>query len=268
MLQALDPVSRAQWPGSLSAKFTGSRRHITVPDSIQEFAGAPLPILGRRHFEDTYDIPKVFKSSLKLYPQHNKESTLYCVNQDKKHYEFNPQQKKPRAERKHSEASRKQAAEQVLKGIKVFECNNKPSEGAWGVEQAMQQKTRVRGLLRMRNGIPLSALGDKIYKHPDYSRNFFKGLEKKGVPKKRTTDSGIAIVHFDKNAMTWKQRKEVEGRREDELAVEELFKWEENVLAEANPNWKDVEKIGPPDLFAEREKAAGGKKPEPAGKKK
>jgi len=266
MLQPLDPTSNPNWPGSASAKFNGSRRHITVQDSIIDFSGRPIPILGRKHYDEKYDRPKPFKSSMKLFDQHNKQSTLHQTLQDKKHYEFKPIAKKPRPERKHSENSKKEAQEELLRGIRAYDCNNKASLKHWGVEHAMQEKIRVRGLMRIRNHIPLASLGDKIYKHPDYSRDFFKGLEKKNLPK-RGEKQGIEIVHFDKNAMTWKERSKIESRKEDEKAVEELFKWEENVLAEANPNWKDVDKVGPPDLFAEREKLAGGKKPEPPKKR-
>lgn len=185
----------------------------------------------------------------------------------KKHYEFKPLPRKSRAERKHQEKP-EYSDEFHWKGIRVFERNNKKSEGNWGVEEKMQEKIRINGLSKQRNLLPLASLGDKIYKNPEYSSDFFKGsglipgsnffvYKKKVIPGQETKEKQMKIVHFNKNNMTWKERKKRENRKEDELGVEELNKWEENVLSEANPNWKDPEKVGPPDLFAEREKNGG-----------
>lgn len=38
----------------------------------------------------------------------------------------------------------------------------------------MGSKTRVTNLYDQRNGLPMASLGDKIYKHPDYTPGFFK----------------------------------------------------------------------------------------------
>ena len=38
----------------------------------------------------------------------------------------------------------------------------------------MGMKTRLKSLYDQRNGLPIKALGDKIYKHPDYTPGFFK----------------------------------------------------------------------------------------------
>ena len=35
-------------------------------------------------------------------------------------------------------------------------------------------KARIKSLYDQRNGLPMTALGDKIYKHPDYTPGFFK----------------------------------------------------------------------------------------------
>ncbi len=38
----------------------------------------------------------------------------------------------------------------------------------------MQTKTRVEGLLKARNLLAVTSLGDKAYRYPDYQNDFFK----------------------------------------------------------------------------------------------
>ena len=38
----------------------------------------------------------------------------------------------------------------------------------------MTSKTRVKTLIEQRNGLPMASPGDKIYKNPDYTPDFFK----------------------------------------------------------------------------------------------
>ena len=38
----------------------------------------------------------------------------------------------------------------------------------------MTQKLRIKSLYEQRNGLPMASLGDKIYRNPDYSTDFFK----------------------------------------------------------------------------------------------
>ena len=38
----------------------------------------------------------------------------------------------------------------------------------------MTQKSRIKSLVEQRNRMPMASLGDKNYKHPDYTPNFFK----------------------------------------------------------------------------------------------
>ena len=38
----------------------------------------------------------------------------------------------------------------------------------------MTRKQRVNTMVEQRNGLPMTSLGDKNYKHPDYTPGFFK----------------------------------------------------------------------------------------------
>lgn len=44
----------------------------------------------------------------------------------------------------------------------------------WNTEKQMTQKHRIKTMYDQRNGLPLTSLGDKNYKHPEYLPNFFK----------------------------------------------------------------------------------------------
>lgn len=278
----LETQSVPSWPGLNPQRFTGGRKHLTAKDTItKDFSGGPLTFLGRKHYEEKYDKPYIPKPTLRIFENHNKPSNKQILPNTKKHYSLSMVKNHPpklRPELKHyPKETGLSEKEWYFKGIKVFDCNNKPSEGEWRVESIMQGKKRCNGFSLKRNGLPITALGDKCYKHPDYSSNFFKGgglipgsnffVYKKKSHKKPI--KGITIVHYKDDNMTWKEKLAKEQRLEDQETVECIEKWEEQILAEANPNWRDPEKVGPPDLFAEREKlaAAGGKKPE-AGKKK
>lgn len=278
----LETFSAPSWPGLNPQRFPLGRKHLQPQDAItKDFSGGPLDFLGRKHYEEKYDVPHIPKPSLKIFAHHNKESTLTRGINTKKHYNrsliANP--KKSRCELKHFPRNIGLSdVEYEFRGIKVFECNNKPSDMHWSVEESMQEKKRLFGFSLKRNQLPLASLGDKCYKHPDYSKGFFQGpglipgsnffVYKKKTAKQIKKPNELTIVHYKEQPMTWKEKKNLEEKREDEEAVQGLDKWEEQVLTEANPNWKDPEKVGPPDLFAEREKLAnaGGKKVEPKKK--
>ena len=42
------------------------------------------------------------------------------------------------------------------------------------IDEMMGRKNRVGGLEEMRNYLDMKSLGDKIYRHPDYSKDYFK----------------------------------------------------------------------------------------------
>ncbi len=58
--------------------------------------------------------------------------------------------------------------------MRPFENANKPTNKEFSQEQIMTQKQRIKTIYEQRNGLPMASLGDKIYKNPDYSTDFFK----------------------------------------------------------------------------------------------
>ena len=59
-------------------------------------------------------------------------------------------------------------------GLRAFEKANTKSSNEYNQEKVMTQKKRIKNLYDQRNGLPLTSLGDKVYKHPDYTPGFFK----------------------------------------------------------------------------------------------
>lgn len=56
----------------------------------------------------------------------------------------------------------------------TFAIHNRKSTNVFQVEKVMGSKNRINTLYEQRNGCKLVALGDKIYKSPEFSTGFFK----------------------------------------------------------------------------------------------
>lgn len=272
LLIPIDPQSFHNWKGLSPHRFQGTRKHIRIVDNLSKPTDNDELGKGRKHYEEKYALPKQFKSSLRIFPYSNKETTKIIKYHEKLHRKPSPTIKKPRAEKLHLKENKSGHFEDKNLGIKTFKNENENENQYYNLEEIMGKKQRVDHFSRKRNLLPVRSLGDKIYKHPDYSSDFFKGgglIPGSNIAyKKRKKDikeRGLKIVHYSKNNVTWKEKLEMEQKDEDRKTIEELGKWEENVLAEANPNWKDPDKVELPDLFAEREEKKGkdNKKPPP-----
>jgi hypothetical protein len=56
----------------------------------------------------------------------------------------------------------------------TFVTHNRKSIKEYPVEQTMGGKNRINNMYKQRNGCNMVSLGDKIYKSPEYSTNYFK----------------------------------------------------------------------------------------------
>jgi hypothetical protein len=262
-------ISLPEWKGLSPHRFTTNRKHIHPRDTIKDLS---LPLedpRGRRHFQPHFNLEKDAKLSLKTFQEHNRVTDKEIKNIERKHLKFVAEPKNPRPERLHLIPNPSGNFMDVPLGIKTFKNLEPSQKNEFMLEDTMGMKTRVKTLSEKRNYLPISSLGDKIYKHPDYSTDFFKGgglvpgsnIRKKEQRKRKGEKQILKIVHYKKDYRTWQEKVRDEERREEVDAVEGIEKWEENVLKEANPNWKDPEKTELPDLFAEREKGKEVKKP-------
>ena len=117
----------------------------------------------------------------------------------------------------------------------------------------MAKKKRIRELDVMRNGLNVISLGDKQYRHPDYSTDFFKegllipgqNITMKTKQKKKGAEIVLREVHS--KHIPAKEQMRLNMLVVDQAAVDELDDWVEKVLKEANSNYLD------PETFLERE---------------
>lgn len=161
-----------------------------------------------------------------------------------KHVKFNPTQKKPRPEREHLKASISGHREDFPEGIKTFETGNKCTDSHYNLEKQIGSKVRVDNLEKQRNRLPVLSLGDKAYRHPDYSADFFKegGIipsANMGAKKKQViAEKQLKTVRVP-GKLTWKERLAKDDRQFDEEGLRDLEQWTKNMKREVNPNYKD-----------------------------
>ena len=265
-------LSLPDWKGLSPNRFTTNRKHMPPRDTIQDLSLPLEGVRGRKHFEGKVKMEQNLKLSLKTFAEQNRQTNQEIKKIERKHLKLVPESKKARPERTHLVPQTSGHLMDVSQGIKTFKAfENKQGESYVSIEKTMGQKGRLTDLGDKRNYLPISSLGDKIYKHPDYSTDFFKegglipgsNIRKKEDRKRKGENNHLKIIHYKKDFKTWKEKTKDEERREEEEAVEGIEKWEENILKEANPNWKDPEKTELPDLFADREKGKEVKKPPP-----
>jgi hypothetical protein len=82
--------------------------------------------------------------------------------------EPNYAQVKDRPERRHIEANPSGSYEDLEVGRRTFVTHNRKSVNEYHQEAVMGTKKRIGTLYDQRNGVTLKALGDKIYKTPEY----------------------------------------------------------------------------------------------------
>lgn len=136
-----------------------------------------------------------------------------------------------------------------LRGIRGFQQHNRTTHHQYDVESRMQKKIKNRELLGQRNQISVTTLGDKPYKYPQYSKDFYQtgGLIPGSTIKPRQKNPVLDIKGgsiFTKP--NWGVKVKLEEIDEDKKVVNSVDEWEQTILKEANPNWND------PDTFFQR----------------
>lgn len=83
---------------------------------------------------------------------------------------------KLRPERRHTEqgGQTSNTYEEVPTGKQTFIMHNRKTQNSVNVEGSMGAKKRVGTTFEARNGLKMNALGDKVYKTPEYMPNFFR----------------------------------------------------------------------------------------------
>lgn len=130
----------------------------------------------------------------------------------------------------------------------------------------MQRKGKLSGLESMRNSLGVTAMGDKPYKYPEYEANFYKngGLIVGSTHKPRI---GQIAPEIKKGSVLtkpmWDVRVKMDELLEDKQYLDSIDQWEQTILKENNPNWKDPDEF----LAAGNESAPKDANPKKGGKK-
>lgn len=110
------------------------------------------------------------------------------------------------------------------------------------ISMEMQRKVKIEHILDRRNGIGVKVMGDKGYKHPEFSDRFFqmgnivvgsgfyRGHYKKTMPR-NATEVQLVEVQRNPDAKTFEEREQELLAYEARTEVEELTRnWEKSVL--------------------------------------
>jgi len=117
-----------------------------------------------------------------------------------------------------------------------------------GLEKAMGKKRIFDSIEDQRNMLDLRSMGDKPYKSPEYSSNYYRdgGIIAGSSHKLRQTKAYVSTIKLDtteKKGTKWKDRVKQEEREEEERAVKSLSEWEQTTLKEGNPKWRDPDAV-------------------------
>ena len=170
---------------------------------------------------------------------------------------------KPRAERLHLKTKDSSIKKVKAEGIKAYPEMHALSTKSYEHTDTMGKKQPVDGLLNQRNNIPLTSMGDKAYKYPEYSKDFYKeGGLMVGSSNVMTYKTSGIVMDFYSNvqlkdgvpntAVKWKDKVKKETQDHDQKLVASLYDWyvwhccgelifgrERAVLKEADPNFRD-----------------------------
>ena len=167
-------------------------------------------------------------------------------NSKKKQIEFQPKAKPPRREMKHFKPgiSWRCGKEWNLGGIRTGINQIEYRKDFYYIEQNMGKKGRIGEFYDKRNGLSAYSLGDKPFRYPEYSSNFFKegGLVTGSTIAYRPRVGALKNeVDFTENKNAkwplyprklWKDRVKEEQRKEELDQLNQLDEWEETVLKE------------------------------------
>eukprot|EP00919_Chromeraceae_sp_WS-2016_P020057 GHVR01047687.1.p1 GENE.GHVR01047687.1~~GHVR01047687.1.p1 ORF type:complete len:290 (+),score=58.25 GHVR01047687.1:114-983(+) len=122
------------------------------------------------------------------------------------------------------------------------------------VELELQRKKRLETIEKRRNDIDMSSSGDKNYRHPETSEDFYRhrglipgstfsfGYHPQTIPKGSTGMTSFAAEKPGAlEKMTYKECETLRQLDEFKRAVQSLIPWEKSVAKEADPNYLDLD---------------------------
>jgi hypothetical protein len=253
-LVPVDPHSTLNWEGLHPERFNyNQKKHYESKDEMKSIQGKDVPLMGRRHFDPTFGLPKQSKYCMKVYPDKmNRESARADEAHNVKKIEYIPVQKRyGHKEKMHGTTKESGHFNFNRTSVKTFDVANALSNKSSNLEKEMGIKKNMDYHEDQRNGLGLTSLGDKSYKNPEYSSNFFHegGLvagssmrDRPAKPDSYTLPKHIKFPLYP-DRVTWKDKEKIDQVRDEKKAVKELDEWEQTTLKESNPNWRDPDKF-------------------------
>lgn len=253
----------SQWPGAMSQRFAPTRKILSTSHSAME-SEFQSPVTGlliprekagrweaeKRHYEETYG-----KASQERRLCFHKTASLVTLSHERglKHLSPTFTEAPQRAERLHIKQEFPESGPwrlhmHMIKNEAGYRPQDLPSLDYDFHKTRLGRKKRVEDL---RNGLPVSSLGDKIYGAVEFAPQFFKqeGLAPTCTYRRRVkaADKGAAGVFETVQSyaatnparMTWRERiakQEAEGSQKD---IDDLIAWERTTLKEIYPNLPD-----------------------------
>lgn len=268
-LPGLDPAMGcvAEWPGQHSAKFTDGQSSVprgkkTVQTNIRNGDEAGLARNGfGQYFTDVRGL--IGTESKKILPVPGSEvmewkpskRTLaqpgadhFVKPEGRRLVEAGPGKATNIKEKRHIRQveSKEEHSDRPVGPATVFRENGlraaeQPAREV-DISMEMQRKVKIEHVLDSRNGIGVKVLGDKGYKHPEFSDRFFqigelvigssglRGHYKKTIPRNATS---VQLVEVPRKpgAKTFEERQAEDLMTQHRTEVEELHRnWEKSVL--------------------------------------
>ncbi|KRX08641.1 hypothetical protein PPERSA_03512 [Pseudocohnilembus persalinus] len=169
--------SKQDWQGLYPQKWNGGKLHLKPADTLNsQQQNQNIPFRPpKRPIQPNQSQIYQYKPHNKQFKGLNGKTTEQSQHKyGVKHVQFNPSQKKSRPELRHLSMQKSDHLEDINYGIKTYEHANQTRGQTWNVENQMNKKQRLIHLDDKRNLISCASLGDKPYKYPENSSDFFK----------------------------------------------------------------------------------------------
>eukprot|EP01017_Pseudomicrothorax_dubius_P035387 TRINITY_DN4945_c0_g1_i3.p1 TRINITY_DN4945_c0_g1~~TRINITY_DN4945_c0_g1_i3.p1 ORF type:complete len:275 (+),score=20.64 TRINITY_DN4945_c0_g1_i3:50-874(+) len=223
--------------------------------SIYKEILSPLQEKGKKHFYVPETDIQPHKPGRKLFSDKYKETTEPEIHGGVRRIKFIPTLERGRPERLHLQGPLSgYLREESPKGIRVHPTKiTAPSQSEVALEKLLGMKHSVETIFQKRNDVPFCSPGDKSYKSVQYSPEFFRGeglvVGSTNRIRKTTNHSRLepiitlSLPRLHKKTLSWNEVLSLESIKEDEKTVQGLNQWEQTILKEARPDWRDPDQV-------------------------
>ena len=233
-------LQEMEWKGSRPQRFSGGKKIIKPEDELANFLSSsmePAYQKGIRTYNASNTPEKIFKPSVRVFEDCYFPSLHEYDPRGKKMVNFPEQKDRIRPERVHVDGGKETTQEIDPRGIRIFEEANKSREKNHVLTKTWKNKGRVVGIEAQRNYLGVNSLGDKSYKYPEYSSNFYHsgGLIVGSTNRYYRRPNSELCVPKEGTVITkpnWDVRLKMEEADEERKALNYVDEWEKTILRE------------------------------------